>query len=469
MSNTIEHAIKDLYAGNMWITDKTLEKLNLLCSDKQITEEQLLSMVQQGAPDVKKGFLKVFDRMGNKKEYYRIEKILFKTNEESVISIRCKYSHQKLCGRFVVYISEIFNYDYTIGTNNYATTIEIEAKNNSISFSYCFPHEDAYNINVYYVLDDEEHLLLSQTVYALCDDLYELIPLKADLHMHTTESDGYETPEMVAISARKKGMNVISVTDHNAYSGSVKAAQFVKKSGINLTVIPGEEYSLEYSPMHILALGTHEPIERKYLKKEILNYTDDSCKEFINDQITMNRDSYIATQILLTEVKRMGGISILAHPFWKPIDNKGYRMDTPEIFFKDLSARRLFDGIEIVSGSQDGECNTSNLQNALATSLLGNYDDIPVIGITDSHFYSSDTIAGKHFTIIFSKANDSKSVLSALSKGLCIAVEMVNGTPMCYGNYRFVKYAQFLVKNYFPEKNIEAFMEGSIAEKLIML
>lgn len=469
MNDSCRQIIEDLYNNNMWITDEHINKLNSFCLKDNISEEELLAIIQSAIPNIKKNFCKVFDRMGNKREYYHIGKILFKANEESVISIGCKYSHQKLCGRFVVYISEIFDYDYTIGKNNYASTIDVEAENNTISFSYCFPREDAYNINVYYSLDDKEYLFLSQTVYALNDDLAELIPLKADLHMHTTESDGYESPEMVAVSARKHGLNIIAITDHNAYSGSVKAAQFVRENGINMTVIPGEEYSLEYSPMHILALGTDEPIARKYLRNEILNCEGDNYRQFENDEISMNRDSYIATQILLSEVKRMGGISILAHPFWKPIDNKGGRMDTPEIFYRDLATHRLFDGIEIVSGSQDGECDIANLQNALATSLLGDFKDIPVIGITDSHFYSSDTIAGKHFTIVFSKENNSINVLNSLSKGLCVAVEMVNGIPMCYGNYRFVKYAQFLVKYYFPEKDIKAFVEASLTEKLIMI
>lgn len=87
----------------------------------------------------------------------------------------------------------------------------------------------------------------------ICSDI---IFYKADFHMHTTYSDGYEPPEFVAVSARECGMDIIAVTEHNGFYGSVATRDKVLEMGLDMTVILGEEYSLEYSPMHILALGT---------------------------------------------------------------------------------------------------------------------------------------------------------------------------------------------------------------------
>lgn len=80
-----------------------------------------------------------------------------------------------------------------------------------------------YRINVFYLMEDKELLLLSTCVYALDEDLYKCSFYKADFHIHTTYSDGYEPPELVAASAREKGMDIIAVTDHNNFNGSVTA------------------------------------------------------------------------------------------------------------------------------------------------------------------------------------------------------------------------------------------------------
>ena len=77
----------------------------------------------------------------------------------------------------------------------------------------------------------------------------------------------------------------------------------------------------------------------------------------------------------------MGGVSILAHPYWKPIFMNGYRMDTPENLFVELGKDRRFTGLELVSGSPQGEWNVSALQASLAREMLGGKFDVPVIMI----------------------------------------------------------------------------------------
>lgn len=62
-----------------------------------------------------------------------------------------------------------------------------------------------YSINVFYLLDGEEMLLVSSNVYAVDWDLHECKYYKADLHMHTTYSGGYESSDF---SLRPQG-NVV--------------------------------------------------------------------------------------------------------------------------------------------------------------------------------------------------------------------------------------------------------------------
>ena len=46
---------------------------------------------------------------------------------------------------------------------------------------------------------------------------------KIDLHMHTTVSDGTDTPEQIVACVREAGIGVFSVTDHDA----VKAGRII--------------------------------------------------------------------------------------------------------------------------------------------------------------------------------------------------------------------------------------------------
>jgi predicted metal-dependent phosphoesterase TrpH len=62
--------------------------------------------------------------------------------------------------------------------------------------------------------------------------------LFADLHLHTTESDGTWTPAELVREARKAGLAAVAVTDHDTTEG-IEAAQ--KAAPEDLQVIPGIE------------------------------------------------------------------------------------------------------------------------------------------------------------------------------------------------------------------------------------
>ncbi len=456
--------INELYENNMWITDLHKELLEKRVVENGWDERKIQEVLSGSSDGAKRNFLKVFQRMGNKSRYYVVRDIIFKTNVDSVIEISCKYSFQKLVGDYKVVISPIYNYDFQASSKFEPFSTQIKAANNKISISFRFDHEDMYNVSVFYLMDDKEYLLLSTSVYALDDDLYGKQFYKADFHMHTTYSDGYEPPELVVSSARRCGMDIIAVTDHNAFEGSVVARRKAEEMGLDMTVVLGEEYSLEFSPMHILALGTQKPIERKYLTKQVIDM--EKTQKIISEcrNLKCDVEAYACTQVLLDEVAKLDGISILAHPYWKPIGLDGSRMDTPENLYIELGKDRRFSGIELVSGSQEGEYNVSNLQALLARDILGDFGGTPIIGITDSHYYTTDPICGKHFTIVISDDKEEQNVLDALKNGNSVAVEMAGDVPLCYGTHRLVKFSQFLIKYYFPERDKKAALES---EKVI--
>ncbi len=76
---------------------------------------------------------------------------------------------------------------------------------------------------------------------------------RADLHIHTTASDGQCTPEQVVEMARALGLRAIAITDHETTVGAQPAQRAAEGTG--LTVIPGVEISTETSLGELHMLG----------------------------------------------------------------------------------------------------------------------------------------------------------------------------------------------------------------------
>ena len=77
--------------------------------------------------------------------------------------------------------------------------------------------------------------------------------LKADLHIHSSCSDGKLSAAEIIELANEKGLNAISVTDHDNIEGSQAMLEFNGKYGIE--VIPGIELSADYHGKELHLLG----------------------------------------------------------------------------------------------------------------------------------------------------------------------------------------------------------------------
>lgn len=79
-----------------------------------------------------------------------------------------------------------------------------------------------------------------------------------DLHMHTTISDGTDSPEMVLVRVKEAGIDLFSVTDHDAVRGC-QTLLHLRREG-DPAFLPGVEFSCrdELGKYHILGYG-YEP------------------------------------------------------------------------------------------------------------------------------------------------------------------------------------------------------------------
>lgn len=77
--------------------------------------------------------------------------------------------------------------------------------------------------------------------------------MRVDLHMHSTASDGTQTPAQMAQECKKAGLSHAALTDHDCITGVREFLQEAEKLG--LRAIPGVEFSVEYPGERISGYG----------------------------------------------------------------------------------------------------------------------------------------------------------------------------------------------------------------------
>jgi len=76
---------------------------------------------------------------------------------------------------------------------------------------------------------------------------------KIDLHSHTTYSDGFNSPQELIDKAKERGIQVLSITDHDNLAAIAEASEYGRKVGVE--IIPGVEISSDIMDREIHILG----------------------------------------------------------------------------------------------------------------------------------------------------------------------------------------------------------------------
>jgi predicted metal-dependent phosphoesterase TrpH len=78
--------------------------------------------------------------------------------------------------------------------------------------------------------------------------------VRADLHVHTTASDGRLEPKEIVSLAISVGLDIVAITDHDTIDGIVPALDAVPSTD-SLTVIPGVEINTDVACGEVHVLG----------------------------------------------------------------------------------------------------------------------------------------------------------------------------------------------------------------------
>ncbi len=164
---------------------------------------------------------------------------------------------------------------------------------------------------------------------------------RADLHVHTTASDGAATvPELLAHIAQSPDMCLIAITDHDSIAGACQAAQLAPQFGVE--VIIGEEVST--ADGHLLAL-------------------------FIDTFLPPGRPAAET----IAAIHAQGGLAIAPHPFDRSVPSLGRAgLDQPGWDF---------DAIEGFNAGVVWWQRGSNRTAQRAAARMG----LPLVGGSDAH------------------------------------------------------------------------------------
>lgn len=153
-------------------------------------------------------------------------------------------------------------------------------------------------------------------------------PFKADLHIHTTRSDGLYSPEEIFKKAKERGIKAISVTDHDTIAACEEAFSLAEKYGLDY--ITGVEISCAgtSSEYHILGYGI-DP-DNKELNKHLDEFKLERYKRAAR---ILERLKKIGFSLQMSLVEDIAGDAPIIRPhIAKAMIKMGYVEDIKDAF-----------------------------------------------------------------------------------------------------------------------------------------
>ena len=153
---------------------------------------------------------------------------------------------------------------------------------------------------------------------------------KADLHVHTTASDGLLSPEDVVKWAAHKKLSAIAITDHDTIKGIQPAALICKQ--YNVEVIPGIEFSSEHMDEEIHILGYYIDYNKDWLKIKLDEMYE---SRYIRAIKMIDKLKGIGINITLEQVKSIAESGTIGRPhIARAMQENGYIENMKEAFNK---------------------------------------------------------------------------------------------------------------------------------------
>lgn len=323
---------------------------------------------------------------------------------------------------------------------------------------------------------EQEHLIfvekpdgtpiLDFNVYSLMPDLCKLRPFKGDFHIHTTGSDGQECPEYVAARYREEGFDFIAITDHRQYGPSLAALDCWKAYRTGLKLYPGEEVHPPDCPVHIVNFGGAFSVNEIFRKEEQRFRAEVEARIPGLGEVTPGVSPFAvaAAEWGFDKIREAGGLAVYCHPYW---DVRGWNVISGALA-DEVFKRRKFDAFELIGGFWKHQSDSNLYQIVRCYEEWAKDGAFPVVGLSDSHGTDREGLFGWYYTLVFAESDSLSDLIAAIRAGNSVAVDAPAGErAYCLGSYRLVRYAQFLLREYFPKHQRLCRTEGEIMQELL--
>ena len=357
-----------------------------------------------------------------------------------------------------------------------STLTAVPDEDGCLRFEAFFEGEGEHFINIHAA--PEEKPIVTLSVYSLSNDMAGRIPLRGDLHIHTRRSDGQEAPATVAANYRAHGYDFFTISDHRRFYPSLEAIEFYKDL-TDFTIVPGEEIHLPLNDVHYVNFGGSYSINALVTPScneekggDDLKYRsidgkapDTMTKEEFTEMITerakkvpreyeSERLSYAVLEWTYEHMQANGGLGIFPHPYWLC-----KMMQLPEDYTEFIYTNAPFDAFEVLGGENYYAHN--GFQTGLYYEMKAKGIDHPVVGSTDSHSsIEHNRNALICSTIVFAKENTREALIDAIKNKYSVAIDTISAEYRIVGDFRLMKYASFLMENYFPLHDLACKAEG---------
>lgn len=157
--------------------------------------------------------------------------------------------------------------------------------------------------------------------------------MKFDLHVHTNHSDGIFSPKEVVDMAVMQDLQGIAITDHDNVTGIEIAINYSKKYD-NFTVIPGIEISCVHNDEEVHLLGYFID----YKDSRIINLTEKLKSSRLSRGIKMVENiNKLGLDLSIEDVKKFSGENYIGRPhIARAMIEKRYVKTLSEAFDKYL-------------------------------------------------------------------------------------------------------------------------------------
>jgi len=342
----------------------------------------------------------------------------------------------------------------------------VAAKDGGLDLRHTFDGEQEHTLVVASTGAGKAVEVLRAGLYSLEDDLFLRRPLKADFHMHSDKSDGTDPPERVPAESRRVGLDAMALTDHRLYAPSRQAREAYAGLPVDLAIYPGEEVHAPDFSVHIVNFGGAFSVNDLVKKDEAAYRSEVRAIEegLAGFPPGPDRFRYASSVWAFRKIAEGGGLGLFCHPSW----TRRNRLNTSSDVTDRLLKERPFGALELIGGYGLDEAESNMLQAARYQEERSAGARIPIVGASDAHGSAPGETLGWYYTVVFSSGTGLQNLVRDIRDLYSVAVEAPPGQPpRAHGPYRLAKYAQFLLREVFPEHDALCEKEGRLMAKAV--